>query len=269
METKKNTMRKANFHLELMDLGNDNPPFEWKESLNPKQMKRWERGEAALAVAPPKIESEKMFVRFVAVAKACQKWRAGPEPASDEFIKSLQELDKCQKEGLMLALFPVERNRDQWAKLLNVTGAQLAYIAYHTFKPLLKFYGEKVSAQVSISHWLKNYCPVCGDQPTMAKLSGQDGHRKLYCGRCETHWRYKRSGCPYCNEDDSEASFFTLDDNRQYRVYLCDHCKSYLKTVDERECGEVDLFCEDILTVELDELAHNEGYQRGGTEHYG
>ena len=268
METKKSTMRKANFYLELMDLENDKPSFQWKEGLNPEQMKRWSRGEAALAVAPPKIETEKMFVRFLAVARACQKWQAGPGPVSEEFIKNLEELDQSQKEQLMLALFPVEGNRDQWTKHLGVTGAQLEYIADHTFKPLLKAYGEMVSAQVPMSDWSKSYCPVCGDQPTMAKLSGKDGHRKLYCGRCETHWRYKRLGCPYCNEDHSEASFFTLDDNKQYRVYLCGHCKSYLKTVDERECGEVDLFCEDLLTGELDELAHNEGYQRGRTANY-
>ncbi|WP_238473279.1 formate dehydrogenase accessory protein FdhE [Desulforamulus profundi] len=98
----------------------------------------------------------------------------------------------------------------------------------------------------------------------MAKLAGKEGYRKLYCGRCETEWRYRRLGCPYCKDENaSQASFITMEDSKQYRIYLCERCKSYLKTIDERVCGEVDLFCEDLATVELDQLAQAEGYRRG------
>lgn len=264
METEKSTEKLAGFYLELMDLENANQSLEWKVSFDPEQIKRWSQGEAALAIAPPEIDEESVFARFCSVAKACQKWQTGPQLVTDEFIKSIEGLSKSQRQEFISSLFQVEGNKTKWVKDLNVPADLLEYIAYHTFKPLLKAYGENVREQIQIGDWINGYCPVCGDQPALAKLTGKDGHRRLYCGRCETDWRFKRLGCPYCDEyDASEASFITLDENKQYRVYLCDRCKSYLKTVDERVSGEIDLFCEDLATVELDALAQAEGYQRG------
>lgn len=76
--------------------------------------------------------------------------------------------------------------------------------------------------------------------------------------------RYCMLACPYCRDDNaSRATFLTLAEYKQYRIYLCHRCNSYLKTVDERVCGEVDLFCEDLATVYLDGLARAEGYRRG------
>ncbi|MEG6617576.1 formate dehydrogenase accessory protein FdhE [Peptococcaceae bacterium 1198_IL3148] len=263
METKFSIEKQANFYLELMDMENDNLPLEWEVSFNPEQIKRWGQGESALAVAPPEVDAERIFTQFCLVAKACQKWQVGPQPVTDQFITTLEELDKPQRHQLISSLLQVDGNKAKWVKKLNVSSSQLEYIAGNTFKPLLKAYAKIVLGQVPISDWDKSYCPVCGDQPTIAKLTGEDGHRRLHCGRCETDWRFSRLGCPYCNNVADETYFITLDNKKEYRVYLCDSCKSYLKTVDERITGEVDLFCEDLATTELDNLVQAEGYRRG------
>ncbi len=165
---------------------------------------------------------------------------------------------------LITSIFKVDGQLVKWAKQLEVPVDLLDFIARVTFKPFFKTYGEAVLEQVQLNDWIKSHCPVCGDQPTMAKLAGKEGYRKLYCGRGETEWRYRRLGCPYCKDENaSKALFITMEDSKQYRIYLCERCKSYLKTIDERACGEVDLFCEDSATVELDQLAQAEGYRRG------
>ncbi|MEG6522634.1 formate dehydrogenase accessory protein FdhE [Desulfotomaculum sp. 1211_IL3151] len=264
MGTKKSTEKLANFYLEVMEQEHDIASLEWKADIDHQQMNRWSQGEAALALVPPVINAEKIFARLLAVAQACQKWQAGPQPVSDEFINGLKGLNSFEEKNLIEALFYLEGNKYEWAKRLAVPLGLLDFIALATFKPILKAFGEGFLKQIDLAEWNHNHCPVCGDQPTMAKLVGKEGHRKLYCGRCETEWRFKRIGCPYCkDENSSQTTFITLDDCKQYRVYLCDRCKSYLKTVDERVAGEVDLFCEDLATAALDEIAQSEGYQRG------
>ncbi|MDO7786781.1 formate dehydrogenase accessory protein FdhE [Desulforamulus aquiferis] len=245
-----------------MNLEKDTQSLDLWVSFDTEQIKEWSQGKAALAVAPPGIESERLFMHLCAVAKACQKWQVGPQPVTNNYINSIEELSKPQRQEFITSLFLVEGSMLKWSKYLNVPADLLEYIAYNTFKPVVKTYAEIVLGQIQISDWTHGYCPVCGSQPSIAKLAGKDGHRRLYCGRCEIDWRYKRLGCPHCDDNASQASFITLDNYKQYRIYLCDRCKSYLKTVDERISGEVDLFCEDLATAELDKIAQAEGFQR-------
>lgn len=264
MEMKNNTEKLANFYLEVMELENDTEALEWKVVLDPQQLKQREEGEATLALVPPELPWEKVYERFCSVARSCQKWQAGPQHVSDAFLKALEEVDESQRKSFITSLFKVDGQLVKWAKQLEVPVDLLDFIARVTFKPFFKTYREAVLEQVQLNDWIKGHCPVCGDQPTTAKLAGKEGYRKLYCGRGETEWRYRRLGCPYCkDENTSKALFITMDDSKQYRIYLCERCKSNLKTIDERACGEVDLFCEDLATVELDQLAQAEGYRRG------
>ncbi|ABO49652.1 Uncharacterized protein involved in formate dehydrogenase formation-like protein [Desulforamulus reducens MI-1] len=263
METKKNAEKLANFYLDIMEQENEFEALEWKIDLDSEQVIRWYQGEAALSLAAPDIPEEIVFNRFINVARACQKWQVGPLPVTNEFINNLERLNDSKRKEFINALFKVAGNK-AWIKGLNVSPEFLDFIAQITFKPILNAYGEAVLDKVELDKWSHSHCPVCGDQPIMAKFSGKEGYRILHCGRCETEWRYKRLGCPYCKEENaSQATFITMEDFKQYRVYLCERCKSYLKTVDERLAGEVDLFCEDLATVELDRLAQAEGYQRG------
>lgn len=253
----------ANFYVELMEL-DDVESLELQVNLTREQIKNWGEGLAALALVPIEMNWDKSFERLFAVVKACQKWQAGPQLIQADLIEQLEGLPSSKKRELVETLIKVDGQKTTWAKNLNVNPELLEFFSINTFRPVLKAYAQKVLTQLPQGDWEKAHCPVCGDQPTMAKLAGKEGFRNLYCGRCETEWRYKRIGCPYCqNNSAPSVSYLTLEDNKQYRIYLCEHCKSYLKTVDERVCGEVDLFCEDLATDELDRLAQEEGYRRG------
>src|SRR5215204_1484268 len=45
--------------------------------------------------------------------------------------------------------------------------------------------------------WLRPSCPTCDAAPAMAQLIGSDPGRMrmLWCGRCHTRWRFRRTAC--------------------------------------------------------------------------
>jgi FdhE protein len=99
----------------------------------------------------------------------------------------------------------------------------------------------------------------------MAKLEREEGRRILQCSLCSTEWAFRRLQCPFCRNDDHDTlRFFFVDEESPYRVDVCDICKRYIKTVDERKLEEekkVMLTLENIATLFLDILAVEEGYR--------
>ena len=98
----------------------------------------------------------------------------------------------------------------------------------------------------------------------MAKFRRDDGKRILECSLCATNWSFMRVKCPFCENNDKDSlRFFFVDEKSPYRVDVCDKCKRYIKTVDERKLPknqEVVLVIEDIATSYLDILAEKEKY---------
>jgi len=254
----------AHFHLEIMDAGERFTSLDWPLQLTPKQVKQRHKGEPILTFASPLIGPEIFFERFLEVARACLKWQPEPQAIAESLIKRVQNLSKSARlEILKSAIQGVQRTRG--AEILGLSIETFDFLIKVTLKPFFTLFSKSTISHFKPADWFHGYCPVCGENPVMAKLDGESGQRKLYCGLCETEWHYYRIGCPFCgNQDPNHLSFFAAGDVEQYRVYLCDQCRSYLKTVDERKCGEVDLFCEDIATVDLDRLALEEGYNRPG-----
>ena len=67
-------------------------------------------------------------------------------------------------------------------------------------------------------------------------------------------------GCPFC-EETALQTYYPSDD-RIYRLYVCDSCRCYLKTIDLREIDrDVCLPVENIVTVSLDSAAREKGYR--------
>ena len=43
--------------------------------------------------------------------------------------------------------------------------------------------------------------------------------RLLACGCCETRWKYKRIGCPFCRNEDSDLlEILTVEDEQKLRI---------------------------------------------------
>ena len=111
--------------------------------------------------------------------------------------------------------------------------------------------------------WLRRYCPACGAPPAMAQLVGADPGRLrlLSCGRCRSRWRYRRTGCPFCETgDDHRLAALAVEGEADLRIDYCEACRGYLKTyVGE---GREFVLLEDWTSLHLDVIARARGLNR-------
>jgi FdhE protein len=111
--------------------------------------------------------------------------------------------------------------------------------------------------------WLRNYCPTCGASPGMAQLVGSEPARLrlLSCGCCATRWRYRRTGCPFCDiADDQRLSILTIEGEDALRIEYCESCSGYLKTYTGE--GSERLLLADWTSLHLDVIARDRGLKR-------
>jgi FdhE protein len=111
--------------------------------------------------------------------------------------------------------------------------------------------------------WLRSYCPTCGSMPAMAQLVGDDPGRLrlLSCGCCGTRWRFRRTGCPFCeNNDDHRLAVLTVEGEAGLRIDYCQHCDGYLKTYSGK--GNDSFLMADWTSLHLDVLARDRGLKR-------
>lgn len=117
---------------------------------------------------------------------------------------------------------------------------------------------------ITIDVWSNGYCPICGSAPCMALFRKDGGKRYVLCSFGGYEWQIQRLTCPFCgNKDHKTLRYFFAEGNEGYRVDLCDQCHQYIKTVDSRNLGyEPVLALEDLVTLHLDILASQQGFQR-------
>ena len=111
--------------------------------------------------------------------------------------------------------------------------------------------------------WLRHYCSVCGSPPAMAQLIGTDpgSLRMLACGCCGNRWRYRRTGCPFCrNEDDHRLAVIAVEDQGGLRIDYCEQCRGYLKTYQGQ--GSEMVLLADWTSIQLDMIALDRGLKR-------
>lgn len=161
-------------------------------------------------------------------------------------------------------------NLKSLAQELNLNSNLLLFFGLNLSQSLLGLYAQRLEGEIGRENWLKGNCPLCGSFPAMEKLRREDGKRILWCGLCGTQWHYKRIMCPFCgNEDHNTLRYFftegdsSLEEN-PFRVDVCDKCKKYIKTIDERKLPEnesPDFSLENTNTLYLDILAQKDGYE--------
>lgn len=143
------------------------------------------------------------------------------------------------------------------------------FVISHSIKPFLLAYAESMEGIFPKEKWKKQYCPICGHDPSFARLAkDENGKRYLICIVCETQWHFNRIKCPYCLEEHPDKlGYFRVEDHEEfdgYRVSYCLSCKRYIKTYDEK--GRIkkinNYYLENIKTASLDFLAQKEGFIR-------
>jgi FdhE protein len=110
--------------------------------------------------------------------------------------------------------------------------------------------------------WEKGYCPICGSPPALARLEA-DGRRFLFCGFCWHRWPGRRAVCPFCDTaDPGRLSYIYSEEEKEYRLDLCDACRKYVKTLDSRHLARTSYPpLEQVASLHLDVKAAEAGYQ--------
>ncbi len=151
------------------------------------------------------------------------------------------------------------KERDQESPEAKATLAQMAVDM--ALKPYLEWAAEQVLPHVDQAHWKQSHCPVCGGAPDLATLDKEAGTRHLVCSRCNSQWLYRRLGCVFCDTIDHSKLMYYPSEDKVYRLYVCNECRHYLKTIDLRETERAMLLpVERITTVAMDAAAQQEGY---------
>jgi len=140
--------------------------------------------------------------------------------------------------------------------------SSLSSVMQTIVQPFLSARSETLLPKVNYQFWRRGYCPVCGGWPDFAMLDREHGSNWLLCSRCDAVWLFLRLKCCFCNSSDSNVLGYYTDEQQLYRLYTCDSCRGYIKTIDMRQTMlDVLLPWERIVTLPLDKQAYQLGYQ--------
>ncbi len=248
----------VNFHQELIRITvkEDAVSFSTPDQAIFRQAQ--EKALPLVNICPPQVKAEDFFAVMTQVAGIIKHFM--PDLAAEtEQIESALPVDPAEREEFTARVFAPGVDSLSHLKT-DLPPESFGFLLNHTIKPFMSQYAVNASKYFDPEMWLKGNCPVCGGKPTLALLEKEKGRRYLYCDLCEVQWRFNRLGCPYCTSNESH--FFTCEGMEKYRVYYCDKCHGYIKTIDGTKTGESqpNLFWEDINTIQLDILAMREGY---------
>ena len=223
-----------------------------------------EHKHALLQQVNPGIDPEKLkdtYVRFLT-------WLQAARPSiSQEIVRLLDEASGFDFEEITAAFS--KGNQEYFIGLADKSGIShdlLFFTIDHALRPYLRIFAAPYEEELPTEnlHWdFPANCPVCGAKSHMCRLTQEEGHRLMFCDRCFSEWWIRYIFCPYCGHDKpGDIGYITIEnDNSAYKIYVCEKCKGYIKTYDQREKAEsTDLYIANIETIYLDILAQERGY---------
>lgn len=132
-----------------------------------------------------------------------------------------------------------------------------------SLRPSLEACAEKLGERRKGVRWEEAICPICGSAPGFAELKGEDvtSLRYLYCSFCGFMWQFRRVGCPFCGciDHNQLRTLFPEEDARCF-VDVCEQCRRYIKTVDNRTHFGLIPQIEIMAASPLDLVARDRGY---------
>lgn len=189
-------------------------------------------------------------------------------PEIVESVNSIQsELDTLDFNEILKGLFVDDKSYfTNLADKINVPYELLLFILDHALRPFLRIYAapyQEFFTEDEYQSWDKpTVCPICGAESHISRLRSMDGRRFMFCDRCFIEWEARYLECVHCgNNEPASVKYISVENNESYQIYVCDKCKGYLKTFDERVNGvTTDLFIANMETIYLDLLAQDKGY---------
>jgi len=184
-----------------------------------------------------------------------------------QFLKEARQTQAFDLEILFSAILNNQSSTlHDMAKLLNIPEQELIFFGYASISPSIRICSEQLEAYlIDMPDLKKGYCPICGNHPDLAFLD-KKGKRHLKCCFCTHEWMVKRMGCVFCENNDKDSQhYFFSDEEKEYRVSLCDNCHHYIKVIDLRQMDRSFYpKLEQIATLHLDMKAREKGYSTVG-----
>lgn len=224
------------------------------------------RGESIADFSKIVINRNFLLDIFKKICEIRTTFGSGEKQSLSKFMKAIKsgkiDLMKLQKNVAVSN----QKYFSSISKKVGVNKELLYSVTFSVYKPIFELCAAEKQNFIEDYKWKKGSCPICGTTAAMAKFEKEVGRRLLWCPLCGTEWVFQRIKCPFCdNENQDSLRYFYLEAKSPYRVDVCDECKGYVKTVDERKRSkdEKTIFeTEDLMTVFLDTLAEKEGYKR-------
>jgi FdhE protein len=179
--------------------------------------------------------------------------------------KALKESEKDLKWNHRLFAAILNQDEDVSAIMADQVGLDpltLLFLGKTALRPSLETLRRLMEEIIDEKPWDHGYCPLCGSPPDMARFT-KAGKRSIHCELCGQEWAFTRIGCPFCdNRDPEDLGYFEAEGEEGLRVYYCNVCHKYLKTIDSRVFEEVaPLELESLATLHLDLVANRNGYK--------
>lgn len=150
-------------------------------------------------------------------------------------------------------------------KELDIEKKTLSFVTYSSIKPSVVYCAEQFASYLAGEpSWDKGFCPICGSAPGFS-LFEDEGQRVLFCGFCWHQWAAQRIYCPFCeNKDSSSLHYYFSETEKDYRIDVCESCKTYIKAVDTRNTNRIIYpSMEFVATLHLDIKAQEMGFNSG------
>lgn len=227
-------------------------------ALNTAGIPSWDRYFADYVAGVPLLESEAVVIDLAPVEKALAvlAGKRGLRPLADALGKQAESSEE-------------ELTGDTWPNISTHSPGLWRFLTWRLLSRYLSSVVTAFGAWRQEERWLRHYCPICGSGPAMAQLIGVDPGclRLLACGCCGNRWRYRRTGCPFCrNEDDHRLSAIAVEGLGALRIDYCEQCRGYLKTYQGQ--GSESVFLADWTSIQLDMIALGRGLKRAAASVY-
>lgn len=222
------------------------------------------RGEPLINLVEPPIDPDRFAAMLTELAALYAEGRDEARPLAE----GLAAASPAQRRELAETLLS-GGDAAAWADRLGVEEDMLLALGGLALQPFMARFARALRSIAPLRGWRRIQCPVCGAAPDLCRID-PDNIRHLHCPQCDTQWEHHRLTCAVCGTDDvRQVSILTLAELEPWRVEVCDRCGGYIKTLDQRHGGhlampQIDLYLEDARTLQLDLLAEQEGYRRGG-----
>ncbi|MDD4775670.1 MAG: formate dehydrogenase accessory protein FdhE [Syntrophomonas sp.] len=142
----------------------------------------------------------------------------------------------------------------------------LIFCVDHALRPFLRLWAAPHRAALSeagFEIWdFATTCPFCASKSNFSRVRATDGRRFMFCDGCFSEWETRNIYCVHCgNSNPQTISYLTAEDFPAYQAFICEECRGYSKSFDERQKAiRIDPYITNMETVYLDLLAQEKGY---------